>query len=84
MLTEEERLLKATVQEFADQELAPRAGYYDEHGEFPWENARKMAELGLFGLTIDEGYGGAAVRHGSSRSWPRRSQGDAAPPASCT
>ena len=64
MLTEEERLLKATVQEFADQELAPRAGYYDEHGEFPWENVRKMAELGLFGLTIDEEYGGSG---GTSR-----------------
>jgi butyryl-CoA dehydrogenase len=57
-LTEEELLLKNTVREFADKELAPRAAAYDQSCEFPWDNFRGLAELGLFGLTVDEQYGG--------------------------
>ena len=59
MLTEEELLLRSTIREFADRELAPRAAAYDESGEFPWENVRGLAELGLFGLGVDEEYGGS-------------------------
>lgn len=59
LLSEDERLLKSTVREFADQELAPRAAAYDESGEFPRDNVRGLAGLGLFGLTIDEEYGGS-------------------------
>ena len=64
LLSEEELLLKNTVRELADQELAPRAAGYDETGEFPWENVRQIGDLGLFGLTIDEDYGGSG---GTSR-----------------
>lgn len=59
LLTEDELLLRSTVRDFADQQLAPRAAGYDEREEFPWDNVRGMAELGLFGLTIDEAYGGS-------------------------
>ena len=59
LLTEDELLLKNMVRELADQELAPRAAAYDENAEFPWENVRRIAEMGLFGLTIDEKYGGS-------------------------
>ena len=59
MLSEEELLLRSTVREFADQEIAPRAADYDESGEFPWDNWRGLAELGLFGLAIDEEFGGS-------------------------
>lgn len=58
-LTDEELMLKNTVREFADNVLAPRAADYDESGEFPWDNIKEMAALGLFGLTIDEEYGGS-------------------------
>ena len=58
LLTEDELLLKNAVREFADKELAPRAAAYDESGQFPWDNVRGLAALGLFGLTIDEAYGG--------------------------
>ena len=64
LLSEDERLLKNTIREFTDQKVAPRAAAYDESGEFPWDNIREMAELGLFGLTIDERYGGSG---GTSR-----------------
>ena len=58
-LTEDEQLLRLAVRELADKELAPRAAHYDQNEEFPWENLRRIAEMGLFGLTIDEEYGGS-------------------------
>ena len=63
-LSEDELLIKKTVRDFADRELAPRASSYDESGEFPRDNVRGLADLGLFGLTIDEEYGGSG---GTSR-----------------
>ena len=58
-LTEDEQLLRSAVRELADKELAPRASHYDQNEEFPRDNLRRMAEMGLFGLTIDEAYGGS-------------------------
>ncbi len=58
LLSEDELLLKNTVKEFADSELAPRAAHHDETGEFPWDNIRGLADLGLLGLGIHEDYGG--------------------------
>ena len=59
LLSQEELLLRNTVREFADRELAPRAAGYDESGEFPWDNVRGLAEMGLLGLGIDEEHGGS-------------------------
>ena len=59
MLSEEELLLRNAVRDFADQELSVRAADYDESAEFPWDNLDTMKKLGLFGLTIDEEYGGS-------------------------
>lgn len=64
LLSEDELLLKNTVRDFADKELVPRAAGYDESQEFPWENFKGLAELGLLGLGIDEKYGGSG---GTSR-----------------
>lgn len=49
------------VKEFAQREIAPQAAEYDRTEEFPWENIRKMAELGLMGVPIPEQYGGAEL-----------------------
>ena len=59
MLSEDELLLRNVVRDFADQELSVRAADYDESAEFPWDNLDTMKKLGLFGLTIDEEYGGS-------------------------
>ena len=59
LLTEDELLIQSTVRQFADEQLVPRAAAYDESGEFPWDNFRGLAGLGLFGLMIDEEYGGS-------------------------
>jgi butyryl-CoA dehydrogenase len=57
-LTPEQSEWRDTLREFADKEIAPKAARYDDAGEFPWENVKKMAELGLFGLVFPEQYGG--------------------------
>ena len=46
LLTEDELLLRSSLRELADKELAPRASHYDQNEEFPWENLRRMAAMG--------------------------------------
>ncbi len=58
-LTEEQKMLQSTLREFATTELEPAASRIDKTGEFPAAEVRKMAGLGLFGLTIPEKYGGS-------------------------
>jgi alkylation response protein AidB-like acyl-CoA dehydrogenase len=58
-LTEEQKLMQMTIREFAAQEIAPAAAGIDRSGEFPAAEIKKMAGLGLFGLTIPEEYGGS-------------------------
>ncbi|QIA27173.1 acyl-CoA dehydrogenase [Thermaerobacter sp. PB12/4term] len=53
--------IRAAVREFAQRELAPRAAAYDESGEFPWENVRRLAEHGYLGMMIPEAYGGGGM-----------------------
>jgi butyryl-CoA dehydrogenase len=60
-LSEEHKLLKQTVREFAEREVAPGAQERDESARFPRELIPKMAELGLLGAMIPEKYGGAAL-----------------------
>jgi alkylation response protein AidB-like acyl-CoA dehydrogenase len=57
--TEEQKMLRATVRDFANKELEPIAAKIDETMDFPWESVRKMAELGLPGVPFPEEYGGS-------------------------
>jgi alkylation response protein AidB-like acyl-CoA dehydrogenase len=57
-LGEEQRMVRDMVRDFAEKEIAPRAAEVDKTAEFPAENIRKMAELGLMGLPYPEEYGG--------------------------
>ncbi|MFW6089490.1 MAG: acyl-CoA dehydrogenase family protein, partial [Gemmatimonadota bacterium] len=50
--------LRREVREFAEAEIAPIAREVDEESRFPWDNVRKMADLGLFGVNVPERYGG--------------------------
>ena len=59
LLSDDEILLKNTVSDYSKNELAPRAAGYEESGLFPWDNVTEIGELGLFGLTIPEEYGGS-------------------------
>ncbi len=60
-LTPEQQMWRASVREFCEREVAPRARHVDESGEFNWEAVRKGASLGLLGLNVPEAYGGAGV-----------------------
>ena len=60
-LTEEQKLLKQTIRDFAETQIAPGAAERDEAARFPTELIPKMAELGLFGIMIPQEYGGAGL-----------------------
>lgn len=57
-LTQEQQLIRETVREFAEREVKPVARELDEKGEFSYELTKKMGEIGLFGMTLPEKYGG--------------------------
>ena len=57
-LTEEQKMLKTMVQDFAVRELEPIAARIDEESRFPAESIKKMAELGLTGIGFPEECGG--------------------------
>ncbi len=57
-LDEEQRMVRDMVHDFAQAEIAPRAAQVDKTEEFPAENIRQMAELGLLGLPYPEEYEG--------------------------
>jgi butyryl-CoA dehydrogenase len=58
-LSENQKMFQAMVRDFANTVIKPVAAKIDEDGECPPEILRKMGELGLFGITIDEQYGGS-------------------------
>jgi butyryl-CoA dehydrogenase len=60
-LTEQQKLLRRTIREFADAEIAPGARARDEAAQFPHELIPRMADLGLFGVMVPEDYGGAGL-----------------------
>ena len=58
LYTEQQNMLRASVRQFAEAELAPYAAQVDEAEEFPARQFNGLAELGITGLTLDEEFGG--------------------------
>jgi short-chain 2-methylacyl-CoA dehydrogenase len=60
-LSDEQRLLRSTVREFAQQEVAPVAEELDREARFPYELVSKLGELGLMGIPFPPEYGGGGA-----------------------
>ena len=58
-LSDEQRLIRETVRDFAVSEVAPVAGELDRTKTFPYEIVARMGELGLMGIPYSEEYGGS-------------------------
>src|SRR4051794_35729936 len=58
-LSDEHKLFRDTIQDFADKEVAPGALERDKTHEFPHHLIEKMAPLGFLGVPFPEEYGGA-------------------------
>ena len=58
---EDIEMLRDTVAQFAAAEIAPRAAAIDRDNQFPPDLWRKMGDLGLLGITVEEDYGGSAL-----------------------
>jgi butyryl-CoA dehydrogenase len=59
--SEEQEMIRKMVRDFAQKEVAPIAAEIDDKGIVPHENIKKMAQLGLLGLTVSEKYGGGGA-----------------------
>jgi len=60
-LTDEQRAIIETVRDFVDREVIPVADELEHRDEYPEKIVEQMKELGLFGLTAPEEYGGAGL-----------------------
>jgi isovaleryl-CoA dehydrogenase len=60
-LGESADMLRDSVRSFAANEIALRAAEIDHTNEFPNELWRKMGDLGILGVTVEEEYGGAGM-----------------------
>jgi short-chain 2-methylacyl-CoA dehydrogenase len=58
-LPDDHRLLRSTVREFAEQEIAPVAEELDRTHSFPYEIVKRLGELDLMGIPYPQEYGGA-------------------------
>ncbi|MFL5487916.1 MAG: acyl-CoA dehydrogenase [Gemmatimonadaceae bacterium] len=59
--SEQHLAVRNMVREFAHAEVAPVAAELDAKAEFPWENVKRMSELGLLGIPWPEELGGAGL-----------------------
>jgi alkylation response protein AidB-like acyl-CoA dehydrogenase len=60
-LSEEQKMIRDTVRDFAEREIKPVAKELDERAEFSYDLTKKMGELGLFGMYLPEKYGGQGL-----------------------
>src|SRR6187551_653177 len=59
--TDEQEAILAMVRQFVDEQIIPKAAYYDAADEYPAPIVEQMQELGLFGVTIPEEHGGMGL-----------------------
>lgn len=60
-LGETATLMRETVRQFAEHEIAPLAETIDEENQFPKQLWKQLGQLGLLGITVEEKYGGSGL-----------------------
>jgi alkylation response protein AidB-like acyl-CoA dehydrogenase len=60
-LSDEQRMLRRTIRDVVERDVKPRAAEWDRSGELPWPSIRRLAAIGVTGLTIPTAYGGAGL-----------------------
>ncbi len=60
-LGEDVSMLRDSVRAFASEQIAPRAAEIDRSDQFPSDLWRKLGDLGVLGVTVEEQYGGAGM-----------------------
>lgn len=60
-LSEEHKMIRETVRDFAEREIKPVAQQLDEKEQFSVELTKRMGDLGLFGMYLPEEYGGQGL-----------------------
>ncbi len=63
LLSEEEKMVRQTVRDFVNEEVLPVIEHHNQAMTFPKELIPKMAELGMFGPTLPEEYGGMGLNN---------------------
>ena len=61
LLSPEQDMIRDSVRAFAREQLAPNAADWDRDSTFPKAALQGMAELGLYGVTVPERWGGAEL-----------------------
>ena len=62
-LSDEQRAFRASMRQFCDDRIAPRAAEVDETAEYSWENFKACVAMELPALGIPEAYGGSGADH---------------------
>ncbi|MEM1263036.1 MAG: isovaleryl-CoA dehydrogenase [Pseudomonadota bacterium] len=60
-LDDELMMLRESVRQFVDSEIAPRADEIDRSNTFPSDVWRSLGDMGLLGITVEEEYGGSGL-----------------------
>lgn len=61
ILSDEQRLIRDSMRDFAQRELWPHAAHWDKAASFPREALKGLAALGAYGVCVPESYGGAGL-----------------------
>ena len=61
LLTEEHKLIRSSIRDFVKREISPYIEDWAQRAHFPYEIVKKFGEIGAFGPTIPQEYGGGGL-----------------------
>ncbi len=61
LLTEEHKLIRSSIRDFVKREISPYIEEWAQHAQFPYEIVKKFGDIGAFGPTVPQQYGGGGL-----------------------